>query len=468
MVFRALETAFRGLMAQQRAVDTANHNIANANTPGFARQRVTLVPSMPYTVPAFNRSGLAGQVGTGVLVASITRVRESVFDLQYRVQSQALGEASTLVDAYAQIEAVFNEPTEAGLGTLLDRFWRAWQAVGNQPEDLAARAALVQDATTLATNLNRMRRQLTELQTDTVTKLTLQVSEVNSIAERLASLNQQIVAALATGQTPNDLMDQRDLLLDKLARFTGATIRPLPNGAVNIYLGGYPLVDQDQWFPLSVQVSGGTASVLWQGTTSPVALERGSLQALLHLHNAVLPRLVQKLEDIRDALAHEVNTLHMTGYGLSDLPGPPPGRPFFQVTAGGELEVEPSLVADPQLIAAADAPGEPGNNAIARQIAELRSKLVLNSGTATINDFYNTLVAEVGGASQTAQVTRDNQRALVEAIDRQRQEIMAVSLDEEMANLIKYQQAYGAAARAITAVDEMLDRIINGMGLVGR
>jgi flagellar hook-associated protein 1 FlgK len=145
-------------------------------------------------------------------------VRESVFDLQYRVQSQALGEASTLVDAYAQIEAVFNEPTEAGLGTLLDRFWRAWQAVGNQPEDLAARAALVQDATTLATNLNRMRRQLTELQADTVTKLTLQVSEVNSIAERLASLNQQIVAALATGQTPNDLMDQRDLLLDKLAR----------------------------------------------------------------------------------------------------------------------------------------------------------------------------------------------------------------------------------------------------------
>jgi flagellar hook-associated protein 1 FlgK len=423
---------------------------------------------MPYTVPAFNRSGLAGQVGTGVLVASITRVRESVFDLQYRVQSQALGEASTLVDAYAQIEAVFNEPTEAGLGTLLDRFWRAWQAVGNQPEDLAARAALVQDATTLATNLNRMRRQLTELQTDTVTKLTLQVSEVNSIAERLASLNQQIVAALATGQTPNDLMDQRDLLLDKLARFTGATIRPLPNGAVNIYLGGYPLVDQDQWFPLSVQVSGGTASVLWQGTTSPVALERGSLQALLHLHNAVLPGLVQKLEDIRDALANEVNTLHMTGYGLSDLPGPPPGRPFFRITAGGELEVEPSLVADPQLIAAADAPGEPGNNAIARQIAELRSKLVLNSGTATINDFYNTLVAEVGGASQTAQVTRDNQRALVEAIDRQRQEIMAVSLDEEMANLIKYQQAYGAAARAITAVDEMLDRIINGMGLVGR
>jgi flagellar hook-associated protein 1 FlgK len=468
MVFRALETAFRGLMAQQRAVDTANHNIANANTPGFARQRVSLVPSMPYTVPAFNRSGLAGQVGTGVLVASITRVRESVFDLQYRVQSQALGEASTLVDAYAQIEAVFNEPTEAGLGTLLDRFWRAWQAVGNQPEDLAARAALVQDATTLATNLNRMRRQLTELQTDTVTKLTLQVSEVNSIAERLASLNQQIVAALATGQTPNDLMDQRDLLLDKLARFTGATIRPLPNGAVNIYLGGYPLVDQDQWFPLSVQVSGGTASVLWQGTTSPVALERGSLQALLHLHNAVLPGLVQKLEDIRDALANEVNTLHMIGYGLSDLPGPPPGRSFFRLTAGGELEVEPSLVADPQLIAAADAPGEPGNNAIARQIAELRSKLVLNSGTATINDFYNTLVAEVGGASQTAQVTRDNQRALVEAIDRQRQEIMAVSLDEEMANLIKYQQAYGAAARAITAVDEMLDRIINGMGLVGR
>lgn len=468
MVFRALETAFRGLMAQQRAVDTANHNIANANTPGFARQRVQLMPSMPYTVPAFNRSGLPGQIGTGVLVASISRVRESVFDLQYRVQSQALGEASTQVDAYAQIEAVFNEPTQAGLGALLDRFWRAWQAVGNQPEDLAARAALVQDATTLATNLNRMRQQLRELQTDAATKLTLQVSEVNSIAERIATLNQQIVAALATGQTPNDLMDQRDLLLDKLASYTGATIRTLPNGAINISLGGYPLVDQDQWFALAVDFSGGTASVVWQGTTSPAALDRGSLRALVDLHNAVLPGLVQKLEAIRDALATEVNALHTTGYGLTDPAGPPPGRDFFQITAGGELEVNPALVADPQLIAAADAADEPGNNAIALAIAELRSKLVLNSGTATINDFYNTLVAEVGGAGQTARVTRDNQQALVQAIDRQRQEIMAVSLDEEMTNLIKFQQAYGAAARAITAVDEMLDRIVNGMGLVGR
>ncbi len=468
MVFRALETAFRGLMAQQRAVDTANHNIANANTPGFARQRVSLVPSAPYTVPAFNRSGLAGQVGTGVLVANITRIRESVFDLQFRVQSQALGESATLVDAYSQIEAVFNEPTSAGLGALLDRFWRAWQVVSNQPEDLAARAALVQDATTLATNLNRMRTQLQELQSDAVVKLRLQVSEVNSIAQRVAALNQQIVAALATGQTPNDLMDQRDLLLDKLASFTGATLRTLPNGAINIYLGGYPLVDQEQAFPLAVNVTGGTASVLWHGTNSPVALERGSLQALLTLHNTVFPSLVQKLEAIRDALANEVNALHTTGYGLTDPAGPPPGRSFFVVTAGGDLVVEPTIVADPQLIAAADAAGEPGNNAIARAIAELRSKLVLNGNTATINDFYNTLVADIGGAAQTARVTRDNQQALVDAIDRQRKEIMAVSLDEEMANLIKYQQAYSAAARAITAVDQMLDRIINGMGIVGR
>ncbi|MCS7050154.1 MAG: flagellar hook-associated protein FlgK [Thermomicrobium sp.] len=468
MVFRALETAFRGLMAQQRAVDTASHNIANAHTPGFSRQRVQLVPSTPYTVPAFNRSGLAGQVGTGVLVASITRVRESVFDVQFRVQTQALGEASAQVDAYAQIEAVFNEPTEAGLGRLLDRFWRAWQGVSNQPEDLAARAALVQEATTLATNLNRMRRQLGELQSDAAAKLALQVSDVNSIAQRLATLNQQIVASLATGQTPNDLLDQRDVLLDKLASFTGATLRTLPNGAVNLYLGGYPLVDQDQWFPLTVQVSGGTASILWQGTSSPVAVERGSLQALLGMHNTVLPGLVQKLEAIRDTLANEVNALHATGYGLTDPAGPPPGRPFFVVTPGGDLEVEATIVADPQLVVAADAADEPGNNAIARAIAELRSKLVLNGNTATINDFYNTLVAAIGGASQTAQVTRDNQQALVQAIDRQRQEIMSVSLDEEMANLIKFQQAYGAAARAITAVDEMLDRIINGMGLVGR
>ena len=468
MSFRALETAYRGLISQQRAVDTSNHNVANANTPGFSRQRVLFTPTAPYTVPAFNRSALAGQVGTGATVAAITRVREYVFDFQLRVQSEALGDASTRVTTYTQLEGIFNEPGENGLGALLDRFWRTWQAVTNQPEDLAARASLVQESTTLAANLNRIRQQLGQLREDLIQKLTLQTGEVNSIAERVAALNAQITAAIATGQNPNDLVDQRDLLLDQLAQFTGVTARTLPNGAVNLYLGGYPLVDQDQSFALKVVISGGTASIAWQASGSAAAIQRGSLTALLDLHNTVVPGLLAQVESIRDALANKVNALHQTGYGLTDTLPPPPGRDFFEILPSGDLRVNPALVSDPALIAASSAPGAPGNNDVARQIADLRYALVMNSNTATVNDFYNALIAKLGGDSRQAQVAKENQETLVQAIDRQRQEISAVSIDEEMANLVKFQHAYQAAARAITAVDEMLDRIINGMGIVGR
>ncbi|GBD17330.1 Flagellar hook-associated protein 1 [bacterium HR26] len=130
--------------------------------------------------------------------------------------------------------------------------------------------------------------------------------------------------------------------------------------------------------------------------------------------------------------------------------------------------MNPALVSDPALIAASSTPGTPGNNDVARQIADLRYALVMNGNTATVNDFYNALVAKLGGDSRQAQVAKQNQETLVQAIDRQRQEISAVSIDEEMANLVKFQHAYQAAARAITAVDEMLDRVINGMGIVGR
>jgi len=466
-LLRALETAYRGLVAQQQAVETTSHNIANASTPGFSRQRVDLVTTPPYTVPALNRSTYAGQVGTGVVAQTVSRVREAIFDQQYREQSHALGEANPRVDAYDQLQAVFNEPSTNGLSALLDRFWNAWQDVTNQPEDLAARASLVQEATTLATNINRTRSQLKQLQGDFFQKLSLQVDEVNSLASRIAALNKQIVAVLAVGQTPNDLEDQRDQLLDQLAQYADITVTPQTNGALDVDLGGMPLVSYDQAFSLAVTLNGGQVEVDWQGG-GPATLGRGSLQALVDLYNTTVPGMLTQIEQIRDALANQVNALHQTGYGLTDPAGPPPNRPFFLVDAAGDLQVNPVLVAHPEDVAASSQAQLPGNADVALQIANLRQALVMNNNTATIGDFYNTMIAQLGGDARESQVTQQNQQTLVDAIDRQRKQISGVSLDEEMANLVKFQHAYEAAARAITAVDEMLDKVINGMGVVGR
>ncbi|MBX6342152.1 MAG: flagellar hook-associated protein FlgK, partial [Thermomicrobiaceae bacterium] len=190
--------------------------------------------------------------------------------------------------------------------------------------------------------------------------------------------------------------------------------------------------------------------------------------ALADMYNVALPRILGDLTALRDAIVDAVNTQHRQGYGLNDPAGPPPGRDFFEVLPSGDVRVRQDIVADPSLVAAASGAGLPGDASNAVAIANLRDALVASGGTATIGQFYQAMIARIGTETQQVETIRTNQEAIVNTVDRQRQEVSSVSLDEEAANLVKYQHAYAAAARAMTVVDEMLDKIVNGMGIVGR
>src|SRR5512141_274897 len=208
--FFGLDIGASALRSAQQLLNTAAHNVANANTVGYSRQRVRLVAAPPYTYPAFNRSGLPGQIGTGVNVAAITRIRDNFLDLQVQTQSGLQSEWETRQQELSKVEAVFPEPSDSGLGNRLSKFWNAWQDIATDPTSTAARTALTEQAQALATDINRDATQLNIIRTGINSQVTAKVQSVNDLASQIAALNGQIQRIQVTGDNANDLLDQRE------------------------------------------------------------------------------------------------------------------------------------------------------------------------------------------------------------------------------------------------------------------
>jgi flagellar hook-associated protein 1 FlgK len=464
--FRTLNAATLGLAAQQVAIETTSHNIANANTPGFSRQDVILRTTDPYTVPTASGLATTGQVGTGVEVTAIRRLRDLFLDGQIRLQNGKQGEQQAIRDALKQIEVIFNEPSTSGMATMLSRFFNAWQEVANKPEDRAIRAALVEEARNFAATAQRNNAQLTQIRTDINQQIQLKTAEVNSIAGRIAALNAQISQVEGVGQQPNDLRDQRDLLLDQLSKLVQISQATNANGSVNVFIGSSALVlGNDALLLTNGTNSNGDTTVLWASTGAAVTLNSGELQGLITARDGTLADQQTAFNLLISTIITEVNALHATGYGLTDTVAP--NRAFFSGADASTIAVNPAVAADPGLVAAAAAANLPGDNSIALAIAKLRDGLTMSSNTATFHMFYQSITSTLGTAARQAGTAAENQRALVNLLIQRKQSVAGVNLDEEATNLIKYQHAYQAAARVVSAVDEMLDRIINGMGRVG-
>jgi len=215
--FGSINIALRAVLANQQAMEVISHNVANVNTPGYSRQEALLVAGEPWTEPGLNRNNMPGQMGTGVQVKQIRRQTSSFFDQRIRSESQTLGRWQIERDALQQVSTMFTEPSETGLAAALDRFWTSWQDLASNPESMAARETLVQGTKNMTAIFNAFDSQLTGQQRDTDRRLDDYVQEVNSLANELARLNVLVVRVQAVGDQPNDLLDQRDLILDRLA-----------------------------------------------------------------------------------------------------------------------------------------------------------------------------------------------------------------------------------------------------------
>jgi len=510
--FHGLEVGKRALFAQQAAMHTTGHNIANANTEGYTRQRASLVAAPPIPQPGWQMDRAPGQVGTGVTVAALERMRVDFLDVQYRGQAKYAGYWTAKTDALSRLEVLFNEPSESGLQVVLDRFWQAWQDLAKEPESLAARAVVRQRGVAVAETLAALHRGLVEYQNELNEAVRAKVAEINSIAAQIRDLNLQIARVVPHGYQPNDLYDQRDVLLDRLARLVDVRTEPAANGMINVYIGGQLLVEGINANTVTAEPDaqglyavrlGGNDLVLTSGELLGHLEARG--QVVDGKLVGIIPSFLERLNNLAVVLAKEINDLHRAGMNLDDIqnrqadPNAALDRlPFFidrawyeaNSNALNDPNLDPTTIPDPtdaanvmvnplilaslnKIAAATPDPNtgisSEGDGSTARAIAAIKFKTITEGlpETSTLDDFYRYTIAQLGVDSQEAQRMKANSELLAGEIDNRRQSVSGVSLDEELANLVKFQHAYNAAARLITALDEMLNRVINGMGRVG-
>jgi len=461
-----IEIARKALQSSQYAMDVTAHNIANANTPGYTRQRVILGTTEPFPAPYWNRPLIQGQLGTGVEVKSIERVRDNYFDGQIRKENQSLGSWEVKEHALQQLETIFNEPSEASLLNLMGEFWNSWQQLSKNPESVSVRTALIETARMLATSLNQLDAKMARLQDNLNEQLAVKVSDINDMTARIASINKDVLRVKAYGAQPNDLMDERDQLIDQLSKIADVQVTELDNGVTLVYLNGRQLVSEYSSQKLQVAsnpLNNGYYDVQWATDGANATLYGGELKGLIEARDVIVSKYRDDINALASTLVTEVNNLHQSGYGLDGNTGwnffDPANIKASNISLSSDLD-------DPNHIAAASswvAPGNPGDNTNALAIAQLKNALLMSGGTITTDDYYRSVVTNLGVESQEAARMVTNGKLYYDLIDSHRQSVSGVSLDEEATNMIKYQRAYQAAARVITVFDDMLDVLINRM-----
>ncbi len=455
-LFFGLEVGKRALLAQQLAMNTSGHNIANASTPGYSRQRVSLNATNPI-VYAY------GAMGTGVIVDNVTHVRDLFLGNQWRQDNSQLSYWSTANKSLSQIENYFNEPGDTGLNQLITDFWNSWENLSTNP---SARTAVVEKANVMVNAFHEHAAQLEDMRTNLDDDIRNRVEQINLLAEQIAGLNKEIARTELTGTMANDMRDRRDLLVDQLSNYADVKIYQRNNGAVAVHLGSMALVDGASHMSLATKtVSDGSRTItktIWQGTDFEVKFEGGELYALQQLRDKVVPQFQKDLDQLAATIATQVNAIHVAGYDEYANPG----VNFFDPngTTASSMAINPDLIDDAGLVAASLS-GEPGDTRNAQAISELRYARVMSSGSLTINEFYAGFVANVGIRSKESEDLAANYTLLTTQLENAKQSIQGVSIDEEMTNMIKNQRAYEAAARVITFVDSALETVISGMGI---
>jgi flagellar hook-associated protein 1 FlgK len=465
--FGGLEIARRGLGAQQIGIDVTGHNIANVNTPGYSRQRVELESTSPL-IYGGSRYPLA--VGTGVQATAIARMRDSFVDEQVRKEIHNSGYWEQQQEVLSQLELIFTEPSDSGISEALTEFWSGWEDLGNRPEDPSLRAVVREQAVSFTESVRHLYKQMVDLEHDLDNKLRLQAQEINSLAQQIADVNGLVAKAQAQGAEPNDLLDQRDQLLEELSKLTNISVLPQAAGQLNVNIGGISLVSGDTIRKLTFSEPEGVPAVIkWEGLGREVDFQGGQMTGLIAARDQIVPSYRARLDDFAATFITEFNSIHASGYGL----GNQTGIDFFQGTGAQDWTVNPAILDDTadglSLLAAASNPDSSGDGSNALELAALREKvLAFSSASGTVGNFFGSLISSLGVESKNAQRMAENQSQLVEKLSTWQESISGVSLDEEMTNLIRFQHAYSAAARVVTTIDEMLDTIIGSMGLVGR
>ena len=449
-----LNIARSALMMQQWAMNVTSNNIANAQTPGYSRQRLLFQPGMYGGV-----SGIGA--GGGFLSAHLTRVRDSFLDSAYRRESGFLGMASTTRYFLENVEKAVNEPSDSGVSAALDDLFRSFGDLAEDPTGSVSREEVRHAAERFIQRLRHLDAALDAAATEAADRLQQGIEQLNSISEKIASLNEKILASSSSAGGDPELLDQRDQLVDQLAGMLPIQVSQADNGSLVVKTGGITLVSGSSHEKLLVARDGNAVTLSTGSGAEALDPQGGSLKALMDLTTQTLPDYRRQLDALARSVVTEVNALHRNGTTAAGETG----VDFFDpdgVTAG-TISLSDAVLASTDAIAAA-AGTEAGDNSVARQLAELGEKKIDDLDGRTFTGYYAGFAASLGSSVRGARQDEAAARSLADGAQASRESVSGVSIEEEMVTLIGQQEAYTAAARLVGVADQMVQEILRIVG----
>ncbi|QLY25925.1 flagellar hook-associated protein FlgK [Bdellovibrio sp. KM01] len=457
-----MDTGKRSLMNSQTALQTVGHNIANKSTEGFSRQRVELLSNVP-----IGEGGL--QIGMGARAGVVTRVNNPWLEKQIQKEGMTMGFEDSRADGLSRVEQIYNEQNNKGLNQYVTDFFNGFRELSNNPESLASRTMVRETAVGMVKDFGRVTSQLRGVQEDLDAQIKTTIGEVNEITKEIASLNEKIQTVEVSKVPANDERDRRDLLLKKLGDKIDITWAEGKDGMVSVTAGR-----------TAILVSGTGASelkarqtdtrdrmeIFYQGTGTPAnvteQISGGRIGGALDVRDHVIEDLLGHIDNLAYTLATEVNKAHIEGFDRNGKTG----VLFFEQPesvkgAAANISMNKTIFNDVSRIAAGSRADAPGDNTVANVISSLQYKQVMDGGTATMDDYYNTQVGQVGAMVQRAVKSQESQKNVINQLTNIRESISGVSLDEETTKMIEFQKTYDASARLIKTADEMFDTVLN-------
>ena len=447
----SLSIAVQAMLADQGALAVTSNNIANVNTPGYTREVANLEEAPPSQFGNLSYGG-------GVELSSIQSVRNNILQLRLNQETQNQGKLNTFTDGMNQIQTVFNEDAGTGLQSLLSNFFNSFQTLSSDPTNSGDRQAVIGAAQSLAAGFQQIAATLVQQQQNADQGVTQTVQQINQLTAQIANLNQQISTTSGAGLNSNSFEDQRDQLINQLSGLIDVQTIPANGNTVTLTTsGGAQLVVGNQSFNLQTATNPSTSfqDIYAQGTDITSTIQGGTLAGDIQLRDQEIPAIQNNLDTLAYNIETAVNTQNAAGYDLNGNPG----GDIFQApsgVSGAALNMTVSIT-DPNLIAASG-DGTPGDNSNATALANLQSQNIVN-GQNPIS-YYSGIVSQVGNDAETASTQLTGENLLIQQLNDQINSVSGVSLNEEGANLIQYQNAYTAASRVANVVDTLYQAAI--------
>ena len=448
MLTSLFDIALTGIKVAQYGLEVSGNNVANVETPGYTK-RVLAIKQLPD-----RRGAIVDQVKRDINPFLAKTWQNELGPLgYYKIKDQMLNE----------VEGIFNELDLEGIKKALTDFWNAWEELSSDASNLSIRSSLLEKANALASRIREKKKELSEMKDFIKPDIDSVIKEVNSSIKRISELNYKIKFGKVSKQDINNLIDERDTLLRKLSEDIGADYITNTDGQVSVFVQGQALVVESQSFALSTQLNqDGRIRIIWDETediTSKILdSKRGKIAAYIEIRDQIIDGYIEKLNRFAEELATKINSQHKKGYDLNGNSG----KDFFEFDPqdpAGTISVD---ISDPKEIAASSDPTSlPSDNRNALNIISIRDEKLSSLDGFTIDGFYDQIISDIGDKRSINKDSLKLQEQIVQSIQDHFDSIAGVNLDEEAANIIKFQYMYTASARLIDVASKITEVIIN-------